>query len=252
MPCSGIRELPAGPIEFPELVYSFVICDEKIVMIDAGIPNSVMDVSLLDRIDYLILTHLHIDHVGLLQEIVSTYKPKIVVYNGYRKYLENPEMINESARQGLGELIDLYGEIKPIKGEILEVFGNEEIRIGKNVLKIFHTPGHSREHISIMVGHILFTGDSAGGRYNGVPFPTTPYGTELNQYMKSLEFQISLEPKIIGLSHGGLVNAIHLRQHYMQIVEGNYKVDIQLGGIKDEILRRFLKINYKGIEEKKE
>ncbi|AWR96372.1 MBL fold metallo-hydrolase [Acidianus sulfidivorans JP7] len=248
MPCTGIHELPSGPIEFPELIYSFVICDDKVVMIDAGVANSIMDVNFLDKIDYLVITHLHIDHLGLLPEIVSTYNPKILVFQGYKKYLENPEKINSTAREVLGNLVDIYGEVKPIKGNIIEVSGGEEINIGKNVMKIFYTPGHAKHHISVMIGDVLYTGDSAGGRYNGIPFPTTPPPLDLEKYIKSLEFQISLKPRIVGLSHGGLVNAIHLKEHYKQMIEGKYKVNIQLGGEKDQILNKHLEINYKGIE----
>ncbi|ARM74850.1 MBL fold metallo-hydrolase [Acidianus manzaensis] len=248
MPCTGIHALPSGPIEFPEAVYSFIICDEKVVMIDGGVTNSIMDVNFLDKIDYLVISHLHIDHIGLVPDIVNTYKPKILVYQGYKKYLEDPTKINETARKVLGDLVDIYGEVKPIKGEIIEVSGGEEINLGKNIMKIYYTPGHAKHHISVMIGDILYTGDSAGGRYNGIPFPTTPPPLDLKQYLKSLEFQISLEPRLVGLSHGGLVNSIHLKEHYKQLTEGTYKINIELGGTKDDILKRHLEINYKGIE----
>lgn len=248
LPCTGIHAVPSGPIEFPELVYSFVICDEKVVMIDGGVANSIMDVSFLDKLDYLVITHLHVDHIGLIPDIVSTHKPKILVYEGYKKYLENPDKINKTARQILGELVDIYGEVKPINGDILEVKGGEEIKIGKDTMKIFYTPGHAKHHISVMIGDVLYTGDSAGGRYNGIPFPTTPPPLDLEKYISSLEFQISLKPRVVGLSHGGFTSSSHLLEHLEQI-KNNEHVDIDLGGTQGEILRRHLEINYKGLEE---
>lgn len=251
MPCTGIHELPSGPIQFPELVYSFVICDDKTVMIDGGVANSIMDVNFLDRIDYLIITHLHIDHIGLIPDIVSTYKPKIIVYQGYKKFLENPERINQEARQVLGELVDILGEVKQVKGEVIEVSGGEEIKIGKNVLKIYHTPGHAKHHISVMIGDTLYAGDSAGARYNGISFPITLSKLDLKQYIKSLEFEMSLKPRIVGLSHGGLVNSLHLKEHYEQVLKGRPKVDVELGGTAEEILKRLLEASYKELELKK-
>ncbi|BDC17991.1 MBL fold metallo-hydrolase [Acidianus sp. HS-5] len=248
MPCTGIHAAPSGPIEFPELVYSFVVCDEKVVMIDGGVANSIMDVSFLDKLDYLVITHLHIDHIGLIPDIVETYKPKILVYEGYKKHLENPEKINETARQVLGDLVDTYGEVKPIKGDILEVKGGEEINLGKNKMKIFYTPGHAKHHISIMIGDVLYTGDSAGGRYNGTPFPTTPPPLDFEKYLSSLEFQISLKPKVVGLSHGGFAPFTHM-QELLEQLKSNVRVDIDIGGIQGEILRKHLEVNYKGLEE---
>ncbi|MEM3271024.1 MAG: MBL fold metallo-hydrolase, partial [Metallosphaera sp.] len=172
--CSGIHAIPSGPGEFPEAVYSFVICDKLNVMIDAGVANSVMDVGFLDKLDYVVVTHLHVDHVGALSEIVQRYKSKVIVYNGYSKYLKDPRKINSDARSVLGELVDIYGEVQPTEATFLEVNGGETIDLGEKKMEILYTPGHAKHHISALIDNIVYTGDSAGGRYNGVPIPTTP------------------------------------------------------------------------------
>ncbi|EZQ11062.1 beta-lactamase [Candidatus Acidianus copahuensis] len=250
MPCKGIHEVPAGPVEFPELVYSFVICDEKTVMIDAGVANSVMDVSFLDKIDYIVLTHIHLDHIGLLPDIISNYKPKIIIKEGYTKFLEEPRKINDDARKVLGDLVDIYGEVNPVKGEYLEVKGGEKIKIGNNTMEIISTPGHSRHHISVFVDGVLYSGDSVGGRYNGVPYVTTPPPLDLQEYRRSLSLQLSLRPRLIGLSHGGFVQSSHLEE-VMKILENGKKPKIEIGGIAESILEKHLDINYTELEEKR-
>jgi len=248
MPCKGIHAISSGPVEFPELVYSFVVCDDKTVMIDSGVSNSVMDISFLDKLDYLVLTHIHVDHVGGVSELVQRYKPKIILYEGFSKYLEDTTYLNASARNVLGDLLDIYGEVEPVKGgDFLEVKGGEELRLGKYVMKIYYTPGHAKHHISIFIDDILYSGDSAGGRYNGIPFPTTPPPLDYKKYIGSLKFQISLNPRMVGLSHGGLVSSNHMEEHLNQLIRGNYRVDIDLGGTAGEILNKLLEINYSGI-----
>ncbi len=249
MPCEGIHALASGPIEFPELVYSYVVCDEKVVMIDAGVSNTVMDVSFLDRLDYLVITHVHLDHVGGLSELVQRYKPKVFVYKGYSKYLRDTKQLNESARQVLGDLVDIYGEVEGVDADFVEVSGGEEVDLGRQKMKIIYTPGHAKHHISVLIGDVLYSGDSAGGRYNGVPIPTTPPPFDYWKYLDSLKLQISLRPRMVGLSHGGLVPGSHLEEHYNQMVERKYRVSVDIGGIQGEIIRKHLEINYRGIEE---
>ncbi|QKQ99153.1 MBL fold metallo-hydrolase [Metallosphaera tengchongensis] len=247
--CSGIHAVPSGPGEFPEAVYSFVICDKMNVMIDAGVANSVMDVGFLDKLDYVVITHLHIDHIGALSEIVQRYKSRVIVYEGYSKYLRDPSKINRDARAVLGEVVDIYGEVQPTDGNFLEVKGGEEIDLGEKKLKIIYTPGHAKHHISVLADGILYSGDSAGGRYNGTPIPTTPPPLDLRKYLDSLKLQISLLPKAVGVSHGGLVAPNHLKEHLDQILTRNYRVDIDIGGLAEEILAKHLSANYKGLEE---
>ncbi len=179
--CSGIHAIPSGPGEFPEAVYSFVICDKMNVMIDAGVANSVMDVGFLDKLDYVVITHLHVDHVGALSEIVQRYKSKVIVYEGYSKHLRDPSKINKDAKLVLGEVAEIYGEVPPVDATFIEVKGGEEINLGEKIMKIYHTPGHARHHISVFADQILYAGDSAGGRYNGIPIPTTPPPLDLKK-----------------------------------------------------------------------
>ncbi|MEM0175647.1 MAG: MBL fold metallo-hydrolase [Metallosphaera sp.] len=247
--CSGIHAIPSGPGEFPEAVYSFVICDKLNVMIDAGVANSVMDVGFLDKLDYVVVTHLHVDHVGALSEIVQRYKSKVIVYNGYSKYLKDPRKINSDARSVLGELVDIYGEVQPTEATFLEVNGGETIDLGEKKMEILYTPGHAKHHISALIDNIVYTGDSAGGRYNGVPIPTTPPPLELNKYIKSLKLQIGLKPRAVGLAHGGLTSPLHLEEHLNQILSKRFKANLDIGGMAEEILNKHLEVNYKALEE---
>jgi len=53
----------------------------------------------------------------------------------------------------------------------------------------------------------------------------------------------------VGLAHGGLVNPSHMGEHLEQILKGKYRVDVNLGGEAEVILKKHLEVNYRGIEE---
>ncbi|WP_256202676.1 MBL fold metallo-hydrolase [Sulfuracidifex tepidarius] len=99
MPCKGMHAIPSGPPEYPEIMTTYVICGEKTAIIDPGPSNSVVDLGFVDTASYVILTHLHIDHVGLVKETMERYKEaKIVMKSGYRKYLTTDEGVRSSTR----------------------------------------------------------------------------------------------------------------------------------------------------------
>ncbi|BFH72109.1 MBL fold metallo-hydrolase [Sulfurisphaera javensis] len=254
MPCHGLHAIPSGPVEFSDIATTYVICGEKLnVMIDAGVSNSIADFSFLDRLDIVILTHIHIDHIGLLPEIIQTYKPKVLVKSGFKKYLttdEGVKKLNESAEKVLGDLYYIYGEFRKIdESKVFEINGGEELDLGGNNLKILYTPGHAKHHVSVLVDDFLFTGDSAGAYFNGSVIPTTPPVINYEEYIKSLKMQISLKPRIVGLAHGGLVSPSVMEDHLKQMLSGEVNINIDLGGIAGEILKKQVEVNLRGLME---
>lgn len=66
----------------------------------------------MDRLDYVVVTHVHIDHLGALAEVVQRYKPKVLVYRGYSKYLRDTSKVNQGGKNVLGEIAEIYGEVE--------------------------------------------------------------------------------------------------------------------------------------------
>jgi glyoxylase-like metal-dependent hydrolase (beta-lactamase superfamily II) len=98
---------------------------------------------------FIILTHGHFDHTGAVNSI--KYELCIPVYiNEYDNDLITGQV---SMFSGLSPDADNISADKFIKdGEVLEA--------GKLKISILDTPGHTRGGITIMIGDVVFTGDT--------------------------------------------------------------------------------------------
>lgn len=140
--------------------FTYLIADKKTK--EAAIIDPSLDISqILEemksfKIKYIINTHHHPDHIMGNKKIHLETKAKIIQHN-----------------------------LSPIEHDI-SVKDNQEIKLGKLILKFLYTPGHSIDHICILVENKLFTGDLLFvGNIGG----TGPYfeGSNQEQEMKSLQ-----------------------------------------------------------------
>ena len=104
--------------------------DDKVLVVDPGDAAPVIDYLKNKKLDYILLTHKHMDHVGGVKELKNKYGAKI--YGS----LETKE----------------YNEITLSDGDEFEALGEN--------FKVLLTGGHTEEHISYLVRDKLFCGDS--------------------------------------------------------------------------------------------
>lgn len=100
------------------------------------------------RISTVLLTHGHSDHSHGTEDLVRQTGAAVVAHAAE-----------------LPELRRLYG------GPVVEVAGDESLRLGEVPLRILHTPGHSQGSVSILAGGQLFTGDTLAVGAVGRPGP---------------------------------------------------------------------------------
>ena len=172
------------------------------------------------------LTHIHLDHGGGAWRLVAEYPgARVYVHPRGLRHLADPSRLWEASRDVLGELAMVYGEPRPIPREALV-----ETRDGMTLdypglrVQILHTPGHASHHQSILLeatgwGGVLFTGDSAGMAPPSVDavVPTTPPPFKPGLYLKSLERQAVLKPRLLALPHMGPGEAGLLERHRRQV-----------------------------------
>ena len=141
----------------PLAVNCYVASDEatkKAFIVDPGAHNKDMVNYIKENgfeIEYIILTHGHGDHIGGVPACRKEYpKAKLVACIHEKPMLEDP-YLNMSTLTG-GESVSLSVDHYVSDGDTMKV--------GEMELKFLHTPGHTPGGMCILVGNILFSGDT--------------------------------------------------------------------------------------------
>ncbi|MBW2616874.1 MAG: MBL fold metallo-hydrolase [Deltaproteobacteria bacterium] len=150
---------------FDSFFGSWVCQGDLNVVIDVGPANTagrLIDslVSLgLDRLDLVLLTHIHIDHAGGLADLLDHYPmAKVMCHEKAIQYLVDPSTLWAGSLKVLGKIAEIYGPPKPVPKERL-------IPHTENDLKDFlvvETPGHAIHHLSFSFDNWLFAGEASG------------------------------------------------------------------------------------------
>jgi glyoxylase-like metal-dependent hydrolase (beta-lactamase superfamily II) len=158
------------------------------------------------RLDYILLTHIHLDHAGGIGQIAARFsKTPIVCHPAAIPHLRDPSQLWDSAKKVLGPMAAAYGPIAPVvSNPILDAadFTSDAI------LALF-TPGHASHHISYQTDTHLFAGETAGVFYSlsrdrYYLRPATPPRFFLETAMDSIDLLIRSNPSTICYSHYGL------------------------------------------------
>ena len=190
---------------------AFVITEERLTMIDAGLAGSknMLGASLrqidrsLDEVDRIICTHGHPDHAGGVRELVAEH-PAIEV-------LVHPadlEGVNLTLREALaaplggsrwGHLLQYMTpspeQATPLQdGDVLPVLGG---------LEVIHTPGHTPGSVCLYAREprILFTGDVLQVRFGRLAFASPIFSHDHAQARASVQRLADLPVDMIALSH---------------------------------------------------
>jgi len=172
----------------------------------------------LENVDYLIVTHVHLDHAGGTAELLK-YCPnaQVIAHPKAGRHLANPQRLIEGARSVYGEPLfsQLYGDIEPVpEDKIKTVADNEVISWGGRKLQFLHSLGHATHHICIYDSKTkgIFTGDSFGiGQSNPETLltqfmiaSTAPADFDPLEAEKTIRRILSFESDYVFLPHYGI------------------------------------------------
>lgn len=160
-----------------------------------------------EDIQYIILTHIHVDHAGGTGGIIQDFPNAMVLaHRRARPHLANPSMLWNASLKILGDLAVKYGPMEPVpENRIAEAVDGMRIDLGGTRLIVYLTPGHAVHHLSLFddVTRILIAGEAAGVCVNGVIRPATPPPFKLEETVASIDRLIELEPQRICYGHFG-------------------------------------------------
>lgn len=172
-----------------------------------------------DDVDYIIPTHVHLDHAGGAGELMHhCHNATLVIHPYGAKHMIDPSRLVEGTIAVYGEenFHRLYGDLRPVpEKRVIEAPDNFELDMNGRILKFLDTPGHARHHFCIydQTSQGIFTGDTFGLCYreldtNEGPFifpTTTPVQFDPVAMIESIDRLLSLEPKQMYLTHFGKI-----------------------------------------------
>lgn len=204
---------------------TYVIHDQKLTIVETSASPSIpylldglksLQISPED-IEYIIVTHIHLDHAGgaglLLQKCPNA---KVVVHPKGFRHLVDPSRLIAGARAVYGDDFDrLYNPIIPISEDRLIIKADgETLELENRTLTFYDSPGHAKHHFSIhdSLSNGIFTGDTIGVYYQDIEefdffLPTTsPNQFDPDEMQHSLQNIEKLNVSKIYFGHFGMYN----------------------------------------------
>jgi len=226
----GIQVVDTG-FHRPRFDAAYLIVEHgRAALVDAGTNHSVprllaaiagagLDV---DAVDYVIPTHVHLDHaggVGLLMQHLPV--ARLVVHPRGARHLAGPAHLIRSATSvyGADEIERSYGTLVPVdRSRIATTQDGMTVELAGRPLRFLHTPGHAMHHHCIWDGASrgIFTGDTFGLSYREfdtargawIMPTTTPVQFQPDALRRSIERLVALDPQWIYVTHYGRVGDV--------------------------------------------
>lgn len=158
------------------------------------------------RIDYILLTHIHIDHAGGTGALLEHYPDAgVICHPAAIAHMISPGKLWKGSLKNLGVIAESYGEIIPAAAAAIEF--KDRIETSDGAIRVFETPGHAVHHLCFHFQDYLFAGEVAGiihGLKQGFyARPATPPRFELETSLSSLDKVIALDFSMICFGHYG-------------------------------------------------
>ena len=171
------------------------------------------------QVDWLILTHVHLDHAGGAGELMGRLpQARLVVHPRGARHMIDPSQLWAGALAVYGKDVmeQAYGQLRPVPAErVVEAADGHVIDLHGRRLQCLDTPGHAKHHLAVYdeLANACFTGDTFGLSYREFdteqgPFilpTTTPVQFDPQALHASIERLVSLQPEAMYLTHYGRV-----------------------------------------------
>lgn len=141
-------------------------------------------------VDYLFLTHIHLDHAGAAGWWAQQ-GTRVCVHEIGAPHLIDPSKLIQSATRIYGDQMEtLWGDILPAPAENVQPIADGDVVEAMGLeLRAIYTPGHAGHHHAWRTGDLAFVGDSMGIRGGSIPWldlPAPPPEFSLELWKESL------------------------------------------------------------------
>ncbi|MBD3236535.1 MAG: MBL fold metallo-hydrolase [Candidatus Eisenbacteria bacterium] len=174
---------------------------QRISIVDPGPMSSLpllqagLDRLGIERIDLILLTHIHLDHAGATGKLLERHpQARVVCHEKGIRHIVDPTKLWEGSRAVLGEVAEAYGPPPPVPETSIATY-EESARAG---VRVIPTPGHAAHHLAFEQGGVLFSGELAGTRHplpeHDYMRPATPPRFILEVAVDSIDRVLALDP----------------------------------------------------------
>ena len=175
-----------------------------------------------EAVDYVIVTHVHLDHAGGAGEIMRELpQAKLVVHPRGARHMIDPSKLWAGAAAVYGEetMRRHYGSLVPVDpGRVVQAPDDFTLELAGRPLVFLDTPGHARHHFCVWdeASRSMFSGDTFGLAYRELASErgsfimptTTPVQFEPEALEASIDRLVGYEPEAMLLTHYSRVTEI--------------------------------------------
>ena len=201
---------------YNKFIGPYLISGEKNAVVDTGpttaIPSLLSSLTKIgmnpEDIDYIVFTHIHIDHAGGAGGVSRALpNARVLAHSRAHEHLINPTALWDASLKVLGDYAIKSGPIEPVpEDRLMDATDQMKLELGHELtLEIYLTPGHAVHHLSLYdrVNGVLLAGEAAGVCINGAIRMATPPPFKLEVTLSSIDKLIALEPRKLCYSHFG-------------------------------------------------
>jgi len=204
--------------------------EERGIIIDPGpsstiniLHNALREIG-IKGIDYILLTHIHLDHASGCGDLIKGYPDSVVFCHPQAvTHLVDPANLWQGSLKVLGDLAMTYGQPSPVNEE--RICSEGDILWKECIIQSLDTPGHASHHLCFFLKNLVFAGEVAGIRLpsgnNHYIRPATPSPFRPDIALHSISLVIERRPQLICYGHYGLledaVSMLQMAQDQIQL-----------------------------------
>lgn len=172
-----------------------------------------------DDIDWVLVTHAHLDHAGGAGELMAQLpNARLVAHPRAAPHLIDPSRLiaGATAVYGEAEMARSYGRIRPVpEARVIIAEDGHALELAGRRLQCIDTPGHARHHYCVWDerSRSWFTGDTFGLSYREMDGPhgpfilptSSPVQFEPEALKTSIARLLAYRPQAMYLTHYGRV-----------------------------------------------